>query len=175
MQRLLSFFSLLIFSTCFHAQDSASVLFIGNSYTYVNNLPSLFQNIAVSKGKSTFVDTKTNGGATMQFHANDPSSYQKMNSSDWNYVVLQAQSQEPSFPFGQVNTQTLPYAVQLADSANEISSCSQAMFFMTWGRENGDPQWDSINTFDKMNYRLRNAYLRFADSSNSVVAPVGVA
>jgi hypothetical protein len=46
---------------------------------------------------------------------------------------------------------------------------------MTWGRENGDPQWDSINTFDKMNYRLRNAYLRFADSSNSAVAPVGVA
>jgi len=175
MQRLLSFFSLLIFSTCFYAQDSASVLFIGNSYTYVNNLPSLLQNFAISKGKSTFVDTKTNGGATMLFHANDPGSYQKMNSSDWNYVVLQAQSQEPSFPYGQVNTQTLPYAVQLADSANQISSCSQALFFMTWGRENGDPQWDSINTFDKMNYRLRNAYLRFADSSNSAVAPVGVA
>ena len=39
------------------------------------------------------------------------------------------------------------------------------MFFMTWGRENGDPQWDSISTFNKMNLRLRNAYLRFADSS----------
>ena len=175
MQRLTLLFSLIFISACCHAQDSASVLFIGNSYTYVNNLPSLFQNMAASKGKSTFVDTKTNGGATMQFHANDPLSYQKMNSSDWNYVVLQAQSQEPSFPYGQVNAQTLPYAVQLADTANQISSCSQALFFMTWGRENGDPQWDSINTFDKMNYRLRNAYLRFADSSNSAVAPVGVA
>ena len=89
--------------------------------------------------------------------------------------MLQAQSQEPSFPYGYVNSQTLPYAVQLADSAQATSDCSQSMFFMTWGRQNGDPQWDSINTFDKMNYRLRNAYLRFADSSNSSVSPVGVA
>jgi PKD repeat protein len=49
------------------------------------------------------------------------------------------------------------------------------MYFMTWGRQNGDPQWDSINTFDKMNGRLRNAYVRFADSVQSCVAPVGVA
>ena len=157
------------------AQDSASVLFIGNSYTYYNDMPGLFQDLSNSLGKATYVDAKVNGGATMQFHADDPVSYQKMNSSNWDYVVLQAQSQEPSFPFFQVNTQTLPYAVQLADSVHSIYDCSQAMFFMTWGRENGDPQWDSINTFDKMNERLRNAYLRFADSSESSVSPVGVA
>ena len=158
-----------------NAQDSASVLFIGNSYTSYNNLPGLFQDLSSSLGKSTYVDSKLNGGATMQVHANDPVSYQKMNSSNWDYVVLQAQSQEPSFPYGQVNSQTLPYAVQLADSVHSIYDCSQAMFFMTWGRENGDPQWDSINTFDKMNGRLRNAYLRFAESSDGSVSPVGVA
>ena len=138
-------------------------------------MPGLFQDLSTSLGKVTYVDSKVNGGATMQFHAEDPVSYQKMNSSNWDYVVLQAQSQEPSFPYFQVNTQTLPYAVQLADSVHSIYDCSQAMFFMTWGRENGDPQWDSINTFDKMNERLRNAYLRFADSSESSVSPVGVA
>ena len=158
-----------------HTQNSTSVLFIGNSYTSYNNLPVLFQNLAVSLGKTVTVDSKVNGGYTFQSHANDPITYQKMNSSEWNYVVLQAQSQEPSFPYGQVNSQTLPYAIQLADSAQSTSECSQALFFMTWGRENGDPQWDSINTFDKMNYRLRNAYLRFADSSGSSVSPVGVA
>ncbi|MDG2153070.1 MAG: PKD domain-containing protein [Crocinitomicaceae bacterium] len=157
------------------AQDSASVLFIGNSYTYYNDMPGLFQDLSSSLGKATYVDSKVNGGATMQVHANDPVSYQKMHNSNWDYVVLQAQSQEPSFPYGQVNSQTLPYAVQLADSVHSIYDCSQAMFFMTWGRENGDPQWDSINTFDKMNERLRNAYLRFAESSDGSVSPVGVA
>ena len=175
MKNIFKYFILLLSPIAIHAQDSASVLFIGNSYTYYNDMPGLFQGLSSSLGKATYVDSKVNGGATMQVHANDPVSYQKMNSSNWDYVVLQAQSQEPSFPYGQVNSQTLPYAVQLADSAHSIYDCSQAMFFMTWGRENGDPQWDSINTFDKMNERLRNAYLRFADSSGSSVSPVGVA
>ena len=160
--------------TCF-GQENTSVLFVGNSYTSYNNLPVLFQDLSSSMGKTVVVEAKVNGGYTFQSHANDPVTYQKMNASQWDYVVLQAQSQEPSFPYGQVNSQTLPYAVQLADSVQTTSDCSQAMFFMTWGRQNGDPQWDSINTFDKMNSRLRNAYLRFADSSNSSVSPVGVA
>ena len=46
---------------------------------------------------------------------------------------------------------------------------------MTWGRQNGDPQWDSINTFDKMNLRLRNAYMRIADSAQSSFTPAGIA
>ena len=61
-----------------NAQDSASVLFIGNSYTSYNNLPGLFQDLSSSLGKSTYVDSKLNGGATMQVHANDPVSYQKI-------------------------------------------------------------------------------------------------
>ena len=164
---------ILLFSSplLINAQDSASVLFIGNSYTYYNDMPGLFQDLSSSLGKATYVDSKVNGGATMQVHANDPVSYQKMHSSNWDYVVLQAQSQEPSFPYGQVNSQTLPYAVQLADSVHSIYDCSQAMFFMTWGRENGDPQWDSINTFDKMNERLRNAYRSARSSPRAAPQP----
>ena len=157
------------------AQDSTSILFIGNSYTYFNNMPSIVADIAASFGNHVDYASQTPGGMTFAGHAGNSNTYSAMNSTDWDYVVLQAQSQEPSFPYGQVNKQTLPFAMQLADSAQAISTCSQAMFFMTWGRENGDPQWDSINTFDKMNARLRLAYLRFADSSNASVAPVGVA
>jgi hypothetical protein len=102
-------------------------------------------------------------------HANNAINYQKMQAQAWDYIILQGQSQEPSFPVQQVNTQTLPYALQLADSAKSIQPCSQVNFFMTWGRQNGDPQWDSINTFDKMNARLRAAYLRIADSAAAAV------
>ena len=165
---LLSF--LLLFSGMTIAQDSTSVLFIGNSYTYFNNMPEILSDIATSFGNNVSHASQTPGGATFSAHANSNNTYNAMNSEDWDYVVLQGQSQEPSFPYGQVNSQTLPFAMQLADSAQTISTCSQAMFFMTWGRQNGDPQWDSINTFDKMNERLRLAYLRFADSSNASVS-----
>jgi PKD repeat protein len=157
------------------AQDSLSVLFIGNSYTFANDLPSVFTSLTTSLGDIATVDSKTNGGFTFQNHLDDPATHVKIESKKWDYVVLQGQSQEPSFPTGQVNQATLPPAVSLADSVYANWFCSQAVYFMTWGRQNGDPQWDSINTFDKMNVRLRNAYARIADSANASVSPVGIA
>ena len=165
----------LLFSFNTQAQDSVSVLFIGNSYTYVNDLPSVFSQLTLSLGDEATVDSKTNGGFTFQNHLVDPLTMTKIHAKPWDYVVLQGQSQEPSFPFDQVNTQTLPPAVSLADSVYANAFCGQTMYFMTWGRQVGDPQWDSINTFYKMNNRLRNAYVRIADSANASVAPVGVA
>lgn len=165
----------LLFSINTQAQDSISVLFVGNSYTYVNDLPNVFKQLTGSLGDEATVDSKTNGGFTFQNHLVDPVTMTKIHAKPWDYVILQGQSQEPSFPFGQVNANTLPPAVALADSVYANSFCGQAMYFMTWGRQVGDPQWDSINTFYKMNNRLRNAYVRIADSANASVAPVGVA
>jgi hypothetical protein len=132
-----------------YSQDSLSVLFIGNSYTYVNDLPTLFLNVTQSLGDNATIDSKSNGGYTFQNHLTDPLTHTKIGSQAWDYVVIQGQSQEPSFPYDQVNINTLPPAVQLADSVYANNYCSQVMYFMTWGRQVGDPQWDSINTFDK--------------------------
>ena len=165
----------LLLSNLLLAQDTLRALFIGNSYMGVNNLPSMVSDLSTSLGDVLIIDSNTPGGQTFQNHAANPINYQKMAAQPWDYIILQGQSQEPSFPFDQVNSQTLPYAVQLADSAKAIQPCSQVNYFMTWGRQNGDPQWDSINTFDKMNGRLRDAYLRIADSANAAVSPVGVA
>ena len=167
-------FLLLFFGVTTFAQDSISVLFIGNSYTYVNDLPATVSSLATSLGKTVTYQTKANGGYTFQAHVNDPATFTAMHASHWDVVVLQGQSQEPSFPYNQVNSGTLPYAQQLADSVYAFNPCGNVMYFMSWGRENGDSQWDSINTFDKMNQRLYDAYLRIADSSHSaMVSAVG--
>lgn len=169
----LAFSFLLLIST--FAQDSLSVLFVGNSYIYSNDLPGMLEDLTISLGDELTIDSKTNGGYTFNNHLNDPNTFTKLHSKPWDYVILQGQSQEPSFPFAQVNTNTLPQAVRLADSVYANKYCSQAMYFMTWGRETGDPQWDSINTFYKMNDRLRSAYMRISDSAEASVAPVGSA
>lgn len=171
---LLSLFCFPIAHASVHAQDSISVLFIGNSYTYVNDLPGTLGALAASLGKEITIDSKTNGGYTFQNHTTDPLTYSKIHSKPWDVVVIQGQSQEPSFPDEQVDAETLPYAVQLSDSIWANSACSNVMYYMTWGRENGDSQWSEINTFDKMNTRLYNAYMRMADSSDrAMVSPVG--
>ena len=158
-----------------YSQDTSKVLFIGNSYTSVNDLPTMVSNIAVSFGDVLIKDSQTPGGTTLSTHAGNATTYTKINSNLWDYVVLQAQSQEPSFSDGQVDSQTLPYAMQIADSVYANNFCSKVMMYMTWGRENGDPQWAPISTFNGMNTRLRNAYLRMADSVQGSVSPVGSA
>ena len=162
------------FAVC-KAQDTASVLFIGNSYTYVNDMPLLVENIANSLGDILNYDSQTAGGATFSTHAGNSATYTKINSASWDFVVLQAQSQEPSMAESIVNNNTLPFAEQIADSAYVNNFCSEVMMFMTWGRENGDPSWAPNSTFEGMNSRLRAAYIRMADSVQGSVSPVGSA
>ncbi len=163
----------LVLTVWSHGQDSISVLFIGNSYTYANDLPNTARLLAESKGKQLTVGSKTNGGYTFQNHCNDPLTWAAMHQQNWDVVVLQAQSQEPSFPDDQVDSGTIPFAKQLADSVAAINPCSNVLYYMTWGRENGDPQWAPISTFAGMNERLYNAYMRMADTTESMVAAVG--
>ena len=114
MKKLVFIFSLCFSLSCL-AQDSLSVLFIGNSYTYANDLPTVFVNLTNSLSDIATVDSKTNGGFTFQNHLDDPATHVKIESKKWDYVVLQGQSQEPSFPTAQVNQATLPPAVSLAE------------------------------------------------------------
>ncbi|MFT6924068.1 MAG: hypothetical protein ACJA1C_003089 [Crocinitomicaceae bacterium] len=158
-----------------YAQDSANVLFIGNSYTYFNNMPGLISDLAASQGDFFESTSQTPGGMTFNGHASNAATYTAINSDSWDYVVLQGQSQEPSFSDAQVNTQTLPYVMQIADSINANNDCSDILMYMTWGRENGDPQWAPISTFDLMNARLRLGYMRIADSVQASISPVGSA
>lgn len=173
--KLFYLFSFLLIGGQVFAQDSISVLFIGNSYTYVNDLPGIVDSISSNLGKTVSYDSQTAGGATLSTHAGNSATYVKINSKPWDYVILQAQSQEPSFPDNQVDTQTLPFALQIADSIYANKFCTETMFFMTWGYENGDPQWAPISTYDGMQTRLRNAYVRFSDSVQGSVSPVGMA
>lgn len=173
--QFLTVLTVMFISAVSQAQETAKVLFIGNSYTYVNDLPSMLSSIATSFGDQVTHDSQTPGGTTFQGHTQNAATWNKINSQIWDFVVLQAQSQEPSFPDSQVNSSTIPYAMQLADSVYANNFCTEVMMYMTWGRKNGDPQWAPISTFDGMNDRLRSAYLRMADSVQGSVSPVGSA
>lgn len=137
-------------------------------------MPSLVSALANADGNTLVKDQNTPGGYTLNGHSTDATSLNKIKGDSWDYVVLQDQSQLPSFPWTQVSTEVLPYAKNLSDSVRDANECAIPLFFNTWGRLNGDPQWDSINTFDKMNQRLANAYGVMADNNSGMRAPVGI-
>lgn len=153
------------------------VLFIGNSYTYVNSLPSMFSAIATSLGKSVVVDSSVVGGYRFQDHCADATTMSKIRQGNWDYVILQEQSQIPAFSPAQVATDCFPYAKRLVDSIRRYSPCAEPVFYMTWGRRYGDASncafYPPICTYEGMSWGLRNSYLQMANSNDATVAPVG--
>lgn len=170
---------LLLFPISLFAQNY-DVLFLGNSYTFYNNMPDLVSQIALSLDDTLNPTSNTPGGWRLENHAEqNSSSLQLLNQQKWDYVVIQAQSQEPSFPPSQVEQETYPYAQSLVESILANDSCSEPMFFMTWGRKNGDALngvgYPAIATYQGMQSRLRNSYLEMGFDNNSSVSPVGMA
>ncbi len=153
------------------------VLFIGNSYTATNNLPQLLFDLAISAGDSLYFDSYIPGGATLSAHSLNTTTNTKIMQGNWDYLVLQEQSQLPSFPLPQVLAQVFP-AVRYLDSLHTVHSpCGETMFYMTWGRKNGDagvcPNWPPVCTYHGMDSLLRLRYRMLADSNHAVLSPVG--
>ncbi|MCC6371283.1 MAG: hypothetical protein IT236_09790, partial [Bacteroidia bacterium] len=155
------------------------VLFIGNSYTYVNNLPQLVSDIAKANGDTLIADSNCPGGYTFANHCTDAVSISKITGLPWKYVILQAQSQEPSFSPNQVTAQTLPYAIRLDSLVKSNNPCGTTVFYETWGRKFGDasncPFYPPICTYSGMQDRLKASYKLFADSLKGILSPVGEA
>ncbi|MDD2411861.1 MAG: T9SS type A sorting domain-containing protein [Bacteroidales bacterium] len=172
---LLSIF-IILFGSGF-AQTSKRVLFIGNSYTAVNNLPQIVSELATSAGDHLIFDSNTPGGQTFQGHSTNSISLQKIMSGNWDFVVLQEQSQLPSFPDWQVQASVFPYAKILDSLIHAYNPCGETMFYMTWGRKNGDadncPSWPPLCTYEGMDSLLYLRYMMMAEENNALVSPVG--
>ncbi len=163
--------------TC-HAQGvSKKVLFLGNSYTGVNNLPQMVSDVAISVGDTLHFDSNTPGGHTLQGHATNAASRAKIAIGHWDFVVLQEQSQLPSFSASQVQLNVFPFARQLDSLINVLNPCAETVFYMTWGRKNGDASncaaWPPVCTYAGMDSLLQLRYRMMADSNDAILSPVG--
>lgn len=167
-----------LFSVSAYAQTT-SILFLGNSYIYTADLPGTLYNLALAGGDTIYREQNTPGGYTFQQHSTNATSLSKIASRNWDFVVLQEQSQIPSFPPSQVESQCYPYAQILVDSIKSNYQCTEPIFFMTWGRRDGDQSncqfYAPLCTFEGMNARLRESYLEMGLDNSATVAPCGAA
>lgn len=157
--------------------QSKKVLFLGNSYTGVNNLPKLVYDVALSAGDTLIYDSNTPGGSRLLTHSSNATSIGKIFSNDWDHVVLQAQSQEPSLSDNLVTTEVFPHAKILCDTMRVNNFCTRPMFYMTWGRENGDasncPSTPWVCIYEGMDSVLNKNYRQMGVDNNADVSPVG--
>ncbi len=168
------------FSFILFGQIEKNVLFLGNSYTYANGgLPEMLALIAQSQGDNMTYDKNTPGGYSLEAHWGNTQSLNKIKEGNWDYVVLQDQSQRPSFPPEVIDHQVLPYADSLVTYIKENNPEGNAMFFMTWGKENGDleycNQYPELCTYEGDQKRLTETYIEMSILFQTALSPIGVA
>lgn len=156
------------------AQLSHRVLFLGNSYTGVNNLPQIIHDVALSAGDTLVFDSYTPGGYQLIDHSLDSISQGKIMAGSWDYVILQGQSQEPITHNGEFTSGGLA----LYNLIKQYNPCAVIMTYMTWGRKNGDASncfdFPEMCTYEGMDTTLRDCYLQLTGTMNGETSPVSV-
>jgi hypothetical protein len=143
------------------AADAVKVLFIGNSYTYVNDLPMMLRHVAQLSGESRSIEPRMIGapGATLQKHWERGEARAALQQGSWDYVVLQEQSVLPT-----VSPELMYQYARLFDAEAKRAQ-AKTILFLTWARA-GNPE---------MQQPLNHAYLSLAREVGALVAPVGPA
>lgn len=147
------------------------VLFIGNSYTYFNNLPQILSGLAASAKPPQTLETEmiTVGGATLKSLWSGGQPQAALAGKKWDYVVLQEQS-----TLGQ--TRMVDGVIQINDPKDfhasvrtidpEIKKAgAKPLLYMTWARKD-TPEKQSL---------LTDAYQNIGKELGDKVAPVGLA
>ncbi len=163
--------------------DSVRVLFIGNSYTYYNDLPEMVSRLAseLPAGESMAIAHRqfTPGGCTLRKHWNNEALRDSIASGRWDYVVIQENSSVPAKSTASVMRESYPYAAKLDSLVKSCNPEAKVIYYMTWGHKNGCQKkhdgYPLIDTYDGMQGRVMTSYLEMAYDNDSWCAPVGMA
>ena len=146
------------------------VLFLGNSYTYVNDLPTVFRDLARSGGRNVETSMVANGGETLAQHAASPDSLGAIRGSRWQFVVLQEQSEIPALAAAW-QTQMFPATETLVASIR--SAGATPILLETWAHRDGLPDQGLDDA--AMQAAITQGYRSLGAALGVAVAPAGEA
>ncbi len=182
-------FPVVLLSTVAFAQDSPPrVLFLGNSYTFYNDLQL---RVAELMESSVPALDRVEGARLAAGGLRLPDHVDRVDRGDtqwvdaltgapgrWTWMVLQDQSQIPGFPETETYWQASADAVTTLDGY-ALAQEAETVLFMTWGRRDGDSTNPSMYPdFETMNARLDAGYRSYATHGSAPdrtlwIAPAG--
>jgi len=139
--------------------QSLRLLFIGNSYTYFNELPALVKALGDSAGLHLEVESVTFGGVSLEDHWQEGTARARLAASRWDIVVLQ---QGPSSrPESRVLL--LDYATRFNEEIRQAGG--QPAFYSVWPAQSRPQDYDGA----------RDSYALAADSLDGMLFPASEA
>ena len=148
-------------------RSGVRVLFVGNSLTFKNDLPELVHRLGGAR-TPIFAGSFTAPGWQLWQFAGDRGLERLLHDVHWDVVVLQEQSQIPSFPADDRAREFIPYVERLADEARR--SGAQPLLFVTWAHRTGDRRNFSGDTYAAMQQRVVDGYREAAHAASAAVA-----
>lgn len=158
--------------------DSLRVLWIGNSYTFYNDLPSVVRDIAAEQGLKMSMTRVLKGGERLSGHLKNWRLHKLLEDGGWDYVIVQEQSSAPADHTDSVKKKVYPYARIIDSLVMKNSPKAKVIFYMTWGHKYGNVRktpYTLDDAYDTMQERLKTSYLEMAHDNNAWCAPVGMA
>ncbi|MGL1901351.1 MAG: carbohydrate-binding protein [Fibrobacterales bacterium] len=138
------------------------VLFVGNSYTFYNNMPELVEAMIRSEGYEVIVERSTKPGAWWDFHDDTAEAVTLDLIEQGNYDAVIIQNNSKSSLDAE---RFLTHGAVLIDAIKE--SGARALLYETWGRE-------AYNAADGIDQDTISAmYQALANQENISVVPVG--
>jgi hypothetical protein len=137
------------------------VLFVGNSFTFGNDLPCLVAELALSLDPPLRLEVGVvaRDGMTLEAHWLGGEVARRLREEQWDVVVLQEQGSRPITDPAQMETDVRRFAAAGRRSGAEV------VLFQTWARVN-QPETEKPRAA---------IYCRIADAVGAKVAPVGAA
>jgi hypothetical protein len=154
-----------------------SVLFIGNSYTYYNDLEMIVAHLASADTVySLFTERTAAGSYTLMEHAARPETILAIKSRKWDLIVLQEMSTLPITNIKEFSDGAKKLEQIIKETRSDFKGL---LLYMTWGRKDVASEASmtsrGIKTFNQMQDALSSAYLQVGQERNAEVAPVGIA
>jgi hypothetical protein len=155
---------------CAAATSCLRVLFIGNSYTSMNDLPGTFASLVRSGGGAVEVSMIAPGGAFLSDHAASADVAKAIAGTAWTAVVLQEQSLAPAAPETR-DGEMAPAAATLVAAVRQARAHSYLL--ETWAHRDGWPE----RGLDRaaMQDAIDAAYRDVAAQTGASVVPAGEA
>jgi hypothetical protein len=158
--------------------DTTRLLFVGNSHTYVNQIPLTVRNMAESGGHPASCEQSAVGGYRLEQHALLPATLDLVARGGWTWVILQEQSQVPAIDYWRFGS--MYPACRVLDSLLRAAG-SRTMLYLTWGWRDGGTQTYGGHSsppfadYFEMQDSVTVAYQVIGAELGAAIAPVGEA
>ncbi|MFC2107140.1 DUF4886 domain-containing protein [Bacteroidota bacterium] len=173
IQTTLIIFAIIVFVIPVFSQDSTKILFLGSSYFNLNSLPDLIQNLADNSNKDVYIDQFIPSGIYLSDHATSPVSEAKINSQDWDFVILQGVGSITAYPDSFTAHPVFPSLQTLQNKIYQNCASTQMFFCLPWAFEDGMTWYGWPDTYTDMQLKAYNNTMEYSSNLDFPIAPVG--